>query len=92
MIYQKWKCTLHVPRGKLVNTNLRLCAQIQEPPKVPNFYYIALTSKSAIFLKKILSIVHYKPQCMLFRFTLLFFGPKSGTKQGLTVYGFFGCL
>ena len=77
--------TLCFLKAKLAFINLFLCMLKLEPRKVPIFYYITVTSKSAILWTKEHFIIHYKPRCMLFRFVLLFLGPKSGTKRGLTV-------
>ena len=77
--------TLCFLKAKLAFINLFLCMLKLEPRKVPIFYYIIVTSKSAILWTKEHFIIHYKPRCMLFRFVLLFLGPKSGTKRGLTV-------
>ena len=72
-------------KAKLAFINLLLCVLKLEPQKVPIFYYIAVTLKSAILCTKKSFIIHYKPRSMLFRFALLFPGPKSGTKRGFTV-------
>ena len=80
--------TLCFLKAKLAFINLFLCMLKLEPRKVPIFYYIIVTSKSAILWTKEHFIIHYKPRCMLFRFVLLFLGPKSGTKRGLTVYSY----
>ena len=80
--------TLCFLKAKLAFINLFLCMLKLEPRKVPIFYYITVTSKSAILWTKEHFIIHYKPRCMLFRFVLLFLGPKSGTKRGLTVFLF----
>ena len=80
--------TLCFLKAKLAFINLFLCMLKLEPRKVPIFYYITVTSKSAILWTKEHFIIHYKPRCMLFRFVLLFLGPKSGTKRGLTVFTF----
>ena len=81
--------TLCFLKAKLAFINLFLCMLKLEPRKVPIFYYITVTSKSAILWTKEHFIIHYKPRCMLFRFVLLFLGPKSGTKRGLTVQLYF---
>ena len=77
--------TLYFLKANLAFINLFLCMLKLEPRKVPIFYYITVTSKSAILWTKERFIIHYKPRCMLFWFVLLFLGPKSGTKRGLTV-------
>ena len=84
--------TLCFLKAKLAFINLFLCMLKLEPRKVPIFYYITVTSKSAILWTKEHFIIHYKPRCMLFRFVLLFLGPKSGTKRGLTVHCAHWCI
>ena len=78
--------TLCFLKATLAFINFFLCLLKWQPRKVPIFYYITVTSKSAILWTKEHFIIHYKPRCMLFRFVLLFLGPKSGTKRGLTVF------